>query len=288
MKKILAIILSLVLVLSLCACGAKEEAPAAAPAAPADEAAPAEAVKIVVGASSTPHAEILEQVKAPLAEAGYELDIVVYDDYVLPNTALFDGDLDANYFQHTPYLNSFNASNNMDLVSAALIHYEPFGLYGNGVSAVADIAEGATIIIPADDSNETRALLLLEQEGLITLPEDATAEKGISHLDIVDDGGYNIQAVQADTVPAQLANSDEGTCAVVNGNYALQAGLKVADALAIEDASGDAAQYYANLIACRNGEENSEKITALVNALKTDAVKAYITDTYNGAVQAIF
>ena len=288
MKKILAIILSLVLVLSLCACGAKEEAPAAAPAAPADEAAPAEAVKIVVGASSTPHAEILEQVKAPLAEAGYELDIVVYDDYVLPNTALFDGDLDANYFQHTPYLNSFNASNNMDLVSAALIHYEPFGLYGNGVSAVADIAEGATIIIPADDSNETRALLLLEQEGLITLPEDATAEKGISHLDIVDDGGYNIQAVQADTVPAQLANSDEGTCAVVNGNYALQAGLNVADALAVEDASGEAAQYYANLIACRNGDESNEKIVALVNALKTDAVKAFITETYNGAVQAIF
>ncbi len=288
MKKILALVLSLVLVLSLCACGAKEEAPAAAPAAPAEEAAPAEAVKIVVGASSTPHAEILEQVKAPLAEAGYELEIVVYDDYVLPNTALFDGDLDANYFQHTPYLNSFNASNNMDLVSAALIHYEPFGLYGNGVSAVADIAEGATIIIPADDSNETRALLLLEQEGLITLPEDATAEKGISHLDIVDDGGYNIQAVQADTVPAQLANSDEGTCAVVNGNYALQAGLNVADALAVEDASGEAAQYYANLIACRNGDENSEKITALVNALKTDAVKAFITETYNGAVQAIF
>lgn len=288
MKKILALVLSLVLVLSLCACGTKEEAPAAAPAAPAEEAAPAEAVKIVVGASSTPHAEILEQVKAPLADAGYELEIVVYDDYVLPNTALFDGDLDANYFQHTPYLNSFNASNNMDLVSAALIHYEPFGLYGNGVSAVADIAEGATIIIPADDSNETRALLLLQQEGLITLPEDATAEKGISHLDIVDDGGYDIQAVQADTVPAQLANSDEGTCAVVNGNYALQAGLKVADALAIEDASGDAAQYYANLIACRNGDESSEKITALVNALKTDAVKEFIDATYAGAVQAIF
>ena len=283
MKKILALILSLVLILSLCACGAKEEAPAAAPA---EEAAASN--KIIVGASSTPHAEILEQVKAPLAEAGYELEIVVYDDYVLPNTALFDGDLDANYFQHTPYLNSFNASNNMDLVSAALIHYEPFGLYGNGVSAVADIAEGATIIIPADDSNETRALLLLEQEGLITLPEDATAEKGISHLDIVDDGGYNIQAVQADTVPAQLANSNEGTCAVVNGNYALQAGLKVADALAIEDASGDAAQYYANLIACRNGEESSDKIAALVKALQTDAVKAYIDSTYAGAVQAIF
>ena len=289
MKKILALVLSLVLILSLCACGAKEESPAAAPA---EEAAPAvesaEAVKIVVGASSTPHAEILEQVKAPLAEAGYELEIVVYDDYVLPNTALFDGDLDANYFQHTPYLNSFNASNNMDLVSAALIHYEPFGLYGNGVSAVADIAEGATIIIPADDSNETRALLLLQQEGLITLPEDASAEAGISHLDIVDDGGYDIQAVQADTVPAQLANSNEGTCAVVNGNYALQAGLKVADALAVEDASGDAAQTYANIIAVRTGEEENEKIQALIAALKTDAVKTYIEGTYNGAVLPVF
>ena len=283
MKKLIALLLALVMCFALCACGAKEEAPAAAPA---EEAAASN--KIIVGASSTPHAEILEQVKAPLTEAGYELEIVVYDDYVLPNTALFDGDLDANYFQHTPYLNSFNASNNMDLVSAALIHYEPFGLYGNGVSAVADIAEGATIIIPADDSNETRALLLLQQEGLITLPEDATAEKGISHLDIVDDGGYDIQAVQADTVPAQLANSDEGTVAVVNGNYALQAGLNVADALAVEDASGEAAQYYANLIACRNGDENKDKIIALVNALKTDAVKAFINDTYAGAVQAIF
>ena len=271
MKKTISIVLALVLAFA-CLSGA----------------AFADDKTIVVGASSTPHAEILEQVKAPLAEEGYELEIVVYDDYVLPNIALFDGDLDANYFQHTPYLNSFNASNNMDLVSAALIHYEPFGLYANGVASVADIAEGATIIIPADDSNETRALLLLQQEGLITLPEDASAEKGISHLDIVDDGGYNIQAVQADTVPAQLANSNEGTCAVVNGNYALQAGLKVADALAIEDASGDAAQYYANLIACRNGDESSEKITALVNALKTDAVKEFIDTTYAGAVQAIF
>ena len=229
-----------------------------------------------------------ETSKEILAEKNVTLEIMEFTDYVQPNNVVESGEIDANYFQHTPYLNSFNEANNMDLVSAALIHYEPFGLYGNGVSAVADIAEGATIIIPADDSNETRALLLLQQEGFITLPEDATAEKGISHLDIVDDGGYNIQAVQADTVPAQLANSDEGTCAVVNGNYALQAGLKVADALAIEDASGDAAQYYANLIACRNGDESSEKITALVNALKTDAVKEFIDATYAGAVQAIF
>lgn len=243
---------------------------------------------IVVGASSTPHAEILEQVKDTLAEQGYDLEIKVFDDYVLPNQALADGELDANYFQHTPYLLSYNEANGTDLVSAALIHYEPFGLYGNGVTSVADIPDGATIIIPADDSNETRALLLLQQEGLITLNADASALTGVTTLDIVDDGGYNVSAVQADTVPAQLANSDEGTVAVINGNYALAAGLKIADALAVEDASGDAAQTYANIIAVRAGDENNEKIQALVAALQTEAVKQYIADTYNGAVVAIF
>ena len=271
MKKTVSIILALALVFAFtCSAFAAEEK------------------TITVGASSTPHAEILEQIADAVAAEGYKLDIVVYDDYVLPNTALQDGDIDANYFQHTPYLNSFNASNGTDLVSVALIHYEPFGLYANDVKSVADAEKGCTILIPADDSNETRALLLLQQEGFITLPEDASAEKGINHLDIVDDGGYNIVPVQADAVPAQLENSDEGTVAVINGNYALQAGLKVENALAIEDASGDAAQTYANIIAVRAGEEQSEKTLALVKALKTDAVKDYIADSYNGAVVAIF
>ena len=293
MKKFVAIILALAAVFSFAACGS-----AAKPAAPAAESAPSvesapsaepAADKVItVGASSTPHAEILEQVKSVLADQGYTLDIVVYDDYVLPNQALADGTLDANYFQHTPYLNSYNASNGTSLISAALIHYEPFGLYGNGVASVADIADGATILVPADDSNETRALLLLSQEGLIELPADASAEKGVTTLDIVDAKGFDVQAIQADTVPAQLLNSDEGTVAVINGNYALQAGLKVADALAIEDASGDAAQTYANIIACRGGEESSEKLQALVAALQTDAVKSFISDSYNGAVVAIF
>ena len=287
MKKLITAILALTLIFALAACGST-----AAPVAPATEApaaeAPAELETITVGASSTPHAEILEQVQEALAAEGYKLEIVVFDDYVLPNQALTDGTLDANYFQHSPYLNSYNASNGTDLVSAALIHYEPFGLYGNGVASVADIAEGATILIPADDSNETRALLLLAQEGLISLPADASAEKGVTTLDIEDAKGYDVQAVQADTVPAQLANSNAGTVAVINGNYALQAGLKVADALAIEDASGDAAQTYANIIACRNGEESSEKVQALVKALQSDAVKSFIADSYNGAVVAIF
>lgn len=274
MKKVISIVLALALVLSLgalAACGSKKE----------DKV-------ITVGASSTPHAEILEQVKKTLADEGYELKIVVYDDYVLPNTALADGEIDANYFQHTPYLNNFNAENGTDLVSVASIHYEPFGLYGNGVDSVADIPEGATIIVPADGSNETRALLLLQQEGIITLADGANATDGVTTLDIVDAKGYNVVPVQADTIPAQLANSDKGTLAVINGNYALQAGLNIADALATEDASGDAAQTYANIIAVKKGNENSDKIKALVAALETDAVKDYIANTYNGAVVAIF
>ena len=294
MKKTLAIVLAIALALAVLAgCGnsagtpSASESPAASNA-PAESSGSTELTPLVVGASSTPHAEIIESVKDALAAEGYDLQIVVYDDYVLPNTALADGELDANYFQHTPYLNSFNASNGTELVSAAKIHYEPFGIYGNGVSALSELQPGATIIIPADDSNETRALLLLQQEGLIKLPDDASAEKGVNHLDIVDDGGYKVTPVQADTVPSVLANSDAGSIAVINGNYALQAGLKVADALAIEDASGDAAQTYANIIAVRAGDENSEKTLALVKALQTDAVKSFIADSYNGAVVAIF
>ena len=243
---------------------------------------------IKVGATSTPHGEILEFVKDKLAEQGYDLQITIYDDYVLPDKAVADGELDANYYQHTPYLNSFNESNGTDLVSAASIHYEPFGLYANGIASVADIPEGATIVIPADDSNETRALLLLAQEGLITLPEGANALDGVKTLDIVDDHGFNITAVQADTVAAQFANAGDGSLAVINGNYALAAGLKIADAIASEDASGDAAQTYANIVAVKSGNENLPKIQALVSALQTQEVKDFIAENYNGAVVAIF
>ena len=282
MKKITSLILALVLafsLVSLSACGGKTNN---------DNTASGNDKVITVGASATPHAEILEQVKQVLADEGYELKIVTYDDYVLPNQALADGTLDANYFQHKPYLDSFNAKNGTSLVSAGIIHYEPFGIYGNGVTDLKDLAKGATIIIPADDSNETRALFLLQQEGLIKLPDDADAAKGVSTLDIVDDGGYNIVTVQADTVPAQLKNASAGTIAVINGNYALAAGLKISDALATENADGTAAQTYANIIAVRSGDENSPKTQALLKALKTDAVKQYIADTYNGAVVASF
>ena len=283
MKKITSLILALVLafsLVSLSACGGK--------ATDDKNSDSADDKVITVGASATPHAEILEQIKQALADEGYELKIVTYDDYVLPNQALADGTLDANYFQHKPYLDSFNAKNGTSLVSAGIIHYEPFGIYGNGVTDLKGLAKGATIIIPADDSNETRALFLLAQEGLIDLPEEASAETGVTTLDIKDDHGFDIQAVQADTVPTQLANSAQGTGAVINGNYALQAGLHTEDALAVEDASGDAAQTYANVIAVRNGDENTPKIKALISALETDSVKQYIADKYHGAVVAMF
>ena len=274
MKKITALLLAAVLCLALFAgCGSKSTS--------ADD-------KVIrIGATATPHAEILETVKDALAKEGYDLQITVYDDYVLPNTAVEDGELDANYFQHTPYMNSFNESNGTHIVSAALIHYEPFGIYSKSVGSITDIKAGATIIIPADDSNETRALLLLQQEGLIKVNEGFTVETGISHLD-VDACGYNIIPVQADTVPAQLENADDGTIAIINGNYALQSGYSSKDALALEDASGDAAQYYANLIGVKQGNEDSAKIQALIRALKTDEVRNFISDTYNGSVVAIF
>ena len=289
MKKVLAIVLAaLLIVAALAGCAAKSET-ADTTATAAAETTDGKLEVLKVGASSTPHAEILEQVRDTLAAEGYDLQIVVYDDYVLPNQSLADGSLDANYFQHTPYLNSFNAANGTDLVSAAKIHYEPFGLYGNGVDSVDAIASDATILIPADDSNETRALLLLAQEGLIELPADASAEKGVTTLDIVDAKGHDVQALQADTVPAQLANSNEGTVAVINGNYALQAGLNVEkDAIASEDPDSVSAQTYANVLVVKEGNEESEKTLALKKALLSDDVRAYINETYSGSVVPLF
>ena len=241
-------------------------------------------VKLVVGASSTPHGELLEIVKPVLKEKGIDLEIKIFDDYVLPNTSLQEGNLDANYFQHAPYMNSFNESNGTDLVSAGLVHYEPMGIYSTTLDDLKDIKEGATILVPDDVSNQTRALLLLQQEGLIVLPEDASVETAPSVLDIVDAKGYNVQAAQADTVPSLLKNSDKGTIAVINYNYALDAGFKTTDALAIEDASGNAAQTYANLVAVRRGDEDRPEIKALVEALQDGAVDTFNENTGAGIV----
>lgn len=285
LQKALALVLAGVLTLSLAACGSKTTSSVAETTAAAEtSAATTENITLKVGASSTPHGELLELVKPVLAEQGINLDIVIYDDYVLPNTALQDGTLDANYFQHRPYLNSFNESNGTDLVTAGLVHYEPLGIYSFSIKDLKELPAGATIIVPDDDSNQTRAMLLLAQEGLVELPADASVEKGVTVLDIVDDHGYKIQAAQADTVPSLLKSSDAGTIATINYNYALGAGLKTTDAIAIEDASGDAAQTYANIIAVRRGNENDPAIKALVSALQDGIVEKFNANTGAGIV----
>ena len=245
---------------------------------------------IVVGASSTPHAEILGIIKEDVEAAGYKLEIKVFEDYVTPNTALEEGSLDANYFQHTPYLNTFNADYKTHLVSVGKIHYEPFGVYGKNVTKedFASTTTGRTILVPNDGSNLTRALFVLQDNGYIKLREGATPHDSLTVNDIADLRGNTVNAVEAATVSLHLAESADGTIAVINGNYALAANLDVNNALAVEKADGDAAQLYANIIAVKEGSEESEKTKVLLAALKTQKVIDYITSTYNGAVLPVF
>ncbi len=270
MKKIIAIALALVLALSLGVSALADDEP----------------VTIKIGASSTPHAEILEFAKPILAEQGIDLDIVIYDDYVFPNTHVEEGELDANYFQHTPYLNTFNEENGTHLVSVGLVHYEPFGIYAGKTASLEELADGATIAVPNDGSNETRALLLLQQEGLITLDESVDASSNATKYDIVDNPhDYDIIEQEAAQIPLSLEDVD---LAVINGNYALQAGLNAGtDALAVEDASGDGAKTYANILCVKEGNEDNEAIQALLEVLQSDEVAQFIDETYEGAVVAI-
>lgn len=292
MKKLLSILLCAALVLGLAACGTAASDPTAAPEseAPATDAAETpsgELEKIVVGASSTPHAEILEAVSGELEALGYELEVTIFDDYVMPNLALADGEIDANYFQHEPYLLNFNAENGTDLVSAAAIHYEPMGIYGGSKSSLDELAEGDIIAVPNDGTNEARALLLLQDQGLITLKEgiDASTETA-TILDIAENPqNLEIVEMEAKNIPHSLPDV---AFAVINGNYALQAGLTGNDALASESADSDAAQTYANILAVRAGEEDSAKTQALVTALTSETCRQFIEETYSGAVVPIF
>ena len=238
---------------------------------------------ITVAATLTPHSEILEAVKDVLAKQGYELDVTVFEDYVQPNNVVESGEIDANYFQHVNYLNSFNEENGTSLVVAenGRIHYEPFGIYGGTKSDLADIADGDAIAIPNDTTNEARALLLLQQEGLITLAEDAGVTATVND---VTENPYNLELVEVEAaqVAKQLGSVAFG---VINGNYALENGLSVSeDALAIESADGDAIQQYVNVIAVKEGNESSAKIKALTDALHSAAAVDYINETYQGAV----
>ncbi len=269
MKKTIAIVLTLVLCLGLLtACGGSKD----------DK-------TITIAASPTPHAEILNVAKEELSKNGWTLEITEYADYVVPNNVVEDGEMDANYFQHVPYLDTFNAENGTHLVSVAMVHYEPFGIYAGTKSNIADLADGDKIAIPNDGSNRARGLLLLEQEGIIKLAEGAGMEATV--LDIVENP-LNVEVFEMEA--AQIAGvRDSVALAVINGNYALNAGLNAGtDALAVEDAESISATTYANVLVVKEGNENAEKIQALKNALLSDAVKTYINDTYSGAVVPIF
>lgn len=239
---------------------------------------------IKVGASPAPHAEILEQIKAQLADEGYTLEIQEFSDYVTPNTALSDGELDANYFQHITYLEDFNAERGTDLASAGGIHFEPLCVYPGKSASFDALADGAKIAVPNDATNEARALLLLQDEGLIKLKDGAglTATKN----DIAENP-KNIEIIEAEAA-ALPRTLDDVDLAVINGNYAIGAGLDPSTAIASEETDSEAAEKYVNVVAVRSGEEGSEKIQALVKALQSDTVKQYIDATYNGAVVATF
>lgn len=274
MKKVLAVVLSAAVCFGLLAgCGGgKDESKE-------------DSKKIVVGASPSPHADILKAAQKELKKEGYTLEIKEYSDYVQPNTALDAGDLDANYFQHKPYMDNFNEEKGTSLVAAATIHYEPFGIFPGKTKKIDDLKKGAVIAVPNDTTNEARALLLLEAEGLIELKDDAglTATK----KDIVrNPKNLEIKEIEAAQIPRSLKDVD---LAVINGNYALEAGLKVSkDALAIEDTDSVGAKNYGNILAVRDGDQNKASIKALIKALKSDTVKKYIEEKYDGAVVPLF
>lgn len=276
MKKKLALILVFTLaVFVFAACGGNGDA---------EQNGEAETVVLKVGASTVPHAEILEFVKPILAEEGIDLQITEYTDYVIPNMAVDSRELDANYFQHLPYLLSFNESNGTNLVSAVAVHYEPMGVFAGKTKSFEELTEGATFAVPNDPTNEARALLLLEQEGLIKLKEgiglDATPN------DIVENP-KNIKFFEAEAAAVARAIQDVDF-AIINGNYALDAGLNVADALAVESADSAAAQTFANIVAVNDGDQERPEIQMLVQALTSEDTRAFIEEKYSGAVVPVF
>ena len=265
MKKLVSFGLSLALAVSALSVGAFAE----------------EDKTITVAASATPHAEILEQAKPLLEKQGWDLEVTVFDDYVQPNLVVESGDFDANYFQHIPYLENFNEEQGTHLVNAGGIHYEPFGIYPGTKSTLDELEDGDTIAVPNDTTNEARALLLLEANGVIKLKEDAGLTATVKDIE-ENPHNVEIQELEAAQVPRV---KDEVAFVVLNGNYALQAGFSVAkDAIAYETSDSEAAKTYVNVIAVKEGNENSDKIKALVSVLKSDEIKNYITETYDGAV----
>ena len=281
-KKLLAMLLGLTLCLSLAACGGSADDSGAADDGAAEESGDAaETVTLTVAASPTTHAEILNQCVPILAEQGIELVVNEYSDYVVPNTAVEDGDEDANYFQHIPYLEEFNETRGTHLVDVASVHIEPMGVYAGKTASLEELADGAVIAIPNDATNEGRALLLLEAQGLITL--DDSSNLTATPNNIVDNPkNLEFQELEAATIPSVLADVD---LAVINSNYALGAGLNpTTDALAIESSDSP----YVNVLVVKEGNEDNEAVQALVEALHSDAIRDFITEEFDGAVVPAF
>ena len=298
MKKRVAALLLGLAVASLAACGGqKAETKAesqveteagsekAAESEKATEAAKAEgeAVKIKIGATPSPHAEILEAAKDALKKKGVEIEIVTYNDYVQPNLATEQGQIDVNYFQHLPYLEDFNKENNTHVVSVGKVHYEPFGIYAGKSNDLKAIQDGAKIAVPNDTTNEARALLLLEANGIIKLKDGAglTATK----QDIVENPhNVEIYEVEAAQIPRSLDSVD---FACMNGNFAIQANYKPSDALAAEDAQSEAAQTYANIVAVEEKNKDAEWVKTLVEVLHSKEIQDFINEKYEGGVVPI-
>lgn len=292
MKKVLLLLSTLFVIFALAACGAGNETEQNE-AAPAEEnqnqegateqaEETTEPVKLVVGASNVPHAEILEQAKPILAEKGIDLEIVTFQDYILPNKALNDGELDANYFQHVPYLESQKAEFGYDFVNAGGIHIEPIGVYSQKYKSLEELPEGAQIIMSNSVADHGRILSMLEEKGLIKLAEGV--EKTTATVDDIVENPKNLEFVadvEAGLLP-QVYNNGEGDAVLINANYALDAGLDPAkDPIAVESPENNP---YVNLIAVRAGDENREEIKTLVEVLQSDDIANFINETYKGAV----
>ena len=240
---------------------------------------------LTVAASPSPHAEILNNFAVPkLKDQNIDLEVKEYTDYIIPNQVTSSGEVDANYFQHINYLNNYNKENGTDLVGVAAIHYEPFGIYAGKSSDLKNIADGAQIAVPNDPTNEGRALLLLQQEGLVTLKDPENLEA--TPVDVAENPhSLNFVEVEAAAVPRQLQDVD---FAVINGNYAIEAGLHVSDAVAVEAADGTAVEQYANYIVTTPDKQDDDRIKALVSVLASDDFKTYLKDTYDEDVLPAF
>ena len=279
MKKLTALLLTGALAISvLTGCGnttdTKDQAATDAATDATDEATDAADASDATDASDA-------EAKPILAEQGWDLEVTVFDDYVQPNLVVESGEFDANYFQHIPYLDDFNAEQGTHLVNAGGIHYEPFGIYPGTKSSLDDLADGDVIAVPNDTTNEARALLLLEANGVITLKDGAGLAATVNDI---AENPKNVEIKELEA--AQVSRvKDEVAFVVLNGNYALQAGFSVAkDSIAYETSDSEAAKTYVNVIAVKEGNENNDAIKALVDVLKSDEIKQFINDKYDGAV----